>query len=38
MVDLRLPDRVTVRLSDAAAQARDEALAANKKKKKAGDA
>jgi len=38
MVDLRLPDRVTVRLSDAAAQARNEALAANKKKKKAGDA
>jgi cell division protein FtsQ len=38
MVDLRLPDRVTVRLSDAAAQARDEALQANKKKKKGGDA
>ena len=38
MVDLRLPDRVTVRLSDAAAQARDEALKANKKKKKGGDA
>jgi cell division protein FtsQ len=38
MVDLRLPDRVTVRLSDAAAQAREEALSANKKKKKAGDA
>jgi cell division protein FtsQ len=38
VVDLRLPDRVTVRLSDAAAQARDEALQANKKKKKAGDA
>jgi cell division protein FtsQ len=38
MVDLRLPDRVSVRLSDAAAQARDEALSANKKKKKAGDA
>jgi cell division protein FtsQ len=37
-VDLRLPDRVTVRLSDAAAQARDEALSANKKKKKGGDA
>jgi cell division protein FtsQ len=37
MVDLRLPDRVTVRLSDAAAQARNEALA-SKKKKKAGDA
>ena len=38
MVDLRLPDRVTVRLSDAAAQARDEALKDNKKKKKGGDA
>lgn len=37
-VDLRLPDRVTVRLSDAAAQARDEALSANKKRKKGGDA
>jgi len=37
-VDLRLPDRVTVRLSDAAAQARDEALKANAKKKKGGDA
>jgi cell division protein FtsQ len=36
-VDLRLPDRVTVRLSDAAAQAREEALK-DKKKKKAGDA
>ena len=38
VVYLRLPDRVTVRQSDAAAQARDEALAANKKKKKGGDA
>jgi cell division protein FtsQ len=38
LVDLRLPDRVTVRLSDAAAQARDEALKASAKKKKAGDA
>lgn len=38
VVDLRLPDRVTVRLSDAVAQARDEALSANKKKKKGGDA
>jgi cell division protein FtsQ len=38
MVDLRLADRVTVRLSDAAAQARDEALAGNKKKKKGGSA
>jgi cell division protein FtsQ len=36
-VDLRLADRVTVRLSDAAAQARDEAFA-GKKKKKGGDA
>jgi cell division protein FtsQ len=36
-VDLRLPDRVTVRLSAAAAQAREEALK-DKKKKKAGDA
>ena len=38
VVDLRLPDRVTVRLSDAAAKARDEALKANAKKKKGGDA
>jgi cell division protein FtsQ len=37
-IDLRLPDRVTVRLSDAAAQARDDALKANAKKKKGGDA
>jgi len=37
MVDLRLADRVTVRLSEAAAQARDEALQ-SKKKKKGGDA
>jgi cell division protein FtsQ len=39
-VDLRLPDRVTVRLSPAAAQARREALKDNKdnKKKKGGDA
>jgi cell division protein FtsQ len=36
-VDLRLPDRVTVRLSDAAAQAREDAVK-EKKKKKAGDA
>jgi cell division protein FtsQ len=36
-VDLRLADRVTVRLSDAAAQARDEANK-DKKKKKGGDA
>jgi cell division protein FtsQ len=33
IVDLRLPDRVTVRLSDAAAQARDEAIKASQKKK-----
>jgi cell division protein FtsQ len=38
MIDLRLPDRVTVRLSDAAAAARDELLKANVKKKKGGDA
>jgi cell division protein FtsQ len=40
-VDLRLPDRVTVRQSDAAAAARDEALKAadkDKKKKKGSDA
>jgi len=37
-VDLRLPDRVTVRLSDAAAQARADALKDAKKKKKEGDA
>jgi len=38
-VDLRLPDRVTIRLSDAAAQARDDALKdKDKKKKKGGDA
>ncbi len=36
MVDLRLPDRVTVRLSDAAAQARDEALKANWQKEERG--
>jgi cell division protein FtsQ len=35
-VDLRLPDRVTVRLSAAAAQARDDAFKDNKKKKKKG--
>ncbi len=38
IVDLRLPDRVTVRLSDAAAQARDEALKASQKQKKGGNA
>jgi cell division protein FtsQ len=37
-IDLRLPDRVTVRLSDDAMQARDDALKANTKKKKGGDA
>ena len=37
-IDLRLPDRVTVRLSDAAMQAREDALKANAKKKKGGDA
>src|SRR5271170_3100096 len=37
MIDLRLADRVTVHLSDVAAQAREEALQA-KKKKKGGDA
>jgi cell division protein FtsQ len=36
-IDLRLPDRVSVRLSDAAARARDDAVR-DKKKKKAGDA
>jgi cell division protein FtsQ len=36
-VDLRLPDRVTVRLSDAAAQVREEAFK-DKKKKRGGDA
>jgi cell division protein FtsQ len=38
MVDLRLPDRVTVRLSEAAAQAREEALKGKKQKRKGGDA
>ncbi len=38
VVDLRLPDRVTVRLSDAAAAARDDALKATLKRKKGGDA
>ena len=35
-IDLRLPDRVTVRLSDAAAQAREEAR--KPQKRKGGDA
>jgi cell division protein FtsQ len=38
IVDLRLPDRVTVRLSDAAAQAREQAIKDIQKKKKGGDA
>lgn len=33
IVDLRLPDRVTVRLSDTAAQAREDAIKASQKKK-----
>jgi cell division protein FtsQ len=37
-IDLRIADRVTVRLSDAAAQALDEALKDKKTKRKAGDA
>jgi cell division protein FtsQ len=38
-IDLRLPDRVTVRLSDAAAQAREDVLNKDKKaKRKGGDA
>jgi cell division protein FtsQ len=37
-IDLRLPDRVTVRLSDAAAAAREEALKAKKPKAKGGSA
>ena len=37
-VDLRLADRLSVRLSDAAAQAREEALKKTAPKKKAGDA
>jgi cell division protein FtsQ len=36
LVDLRLADRVTVRLSDAAAAARDDALKAGEKNKKKG--
>jgi cell division protein FtsQ len=38
VVDLRLPDRVTVRLSDEAAAARQEALKDKKAKKKGGSA
>jgi cell division protein FtsQ len=37
-IDLRLPDRVTVRLSDSAAQAREDALKPKTVKRKAGDA
>jgi cell division protein FtsQ len=37
-IDLRLPDRVTVRLSDGAAQARDEALKPKAAKRKGGAA
>jgi cell division protein FtsQ len=37
-IDLRLPDRVTVRLSDEAAQARADALKARTRKQKATDA
>jgi cell division protein FtsQ len=37
-VDLRLADRVTVRLSDAAAQARDDRIKGKKTKRKEGDA
>jgi cell division protein FtsQ len=37
-VDLRLPDRASVRLSDAAAQAREEMLKKKFPKKKGGDA
>jgi cell division protein FtsQ len=37
-IDLRLPDRVTVRLADEVAKARDEALKDRKAKRKGGDA
>jgi cell division protein FtsQ len=37
-VDLRLPDRVTVRLSEVAAEAREDSLKDKNKKKKGGDA
>ena len=37
-IDLRLPDRVSVRLSDSAAQAREDAVKAKKIKRKGGDA
>ncbi len=38
VIDLRIPDRVTVRLSSAAAQAREEELKDSAKKKKGGNA
>jgi len=38
IIDLRLPDRVTVQLSDAAAQARDEAAKKKQQKSKGGNA
>jgi cell division protein FtsQ len=37
-IDMRLPDRLTVRLSEDAAKARDDLLKDKKSKKKAGDA
>ena len=37
-IDMRLPDRLTVRLSEDAAKAREELLKARAPKKKAGDA
>ena len=37
-VDMRLPDRLTVQLSDDAAKAREELFKDKKPKKKAGDA
>ena len=37
-VDMRLPDRLTVQLSDDAAKAREEALKKKEPKKKVGDA
>lgn len=38
VIDLRIADRVAVRLSEAAAQARDEAMKERKQKRKGGDA
>jgi cell division protein FtsQ len=38
IIDLRLPDRVTVQLSDVAAQARDEAAKKKQQKNKGGNA